>query len=111
MDTITFIDTEIEPGSGKILDLGGIKNDGGTFHSGSTTAFVEFLKGTRFVCGHNILNHDVKYIRHLLEQTNIHADNIIDTLYLSPLLFPSGGAPTTRRSHPGILAPSFYLRP
>lgn len=89
MDTIAFIDTEIEPNSGKILDLGGIKNNGEIFHGGSTAAFVQFLKGTRFVCGHNILNHDVKYIRHLLAQANIHADDIIDTLHLSPLLFTS----------------------
>lgn len=89
MDAIAFIDTEIEPTTGKILDIGGIKNDGETFHRVSATAFVAFLKGTRFVCGHNILNHDIKYIRHLLEQTDIHADDIIDTLYFSPLLFPS----------------------
>ena len=89
MNTITFIDTEIEPNSGKILDIGCIKADGSIFHRASAAACVEFLKGARFVCGHNIFNHDIKYIQNLLDQVGIHADNIIDTLCLSPLLFPS----------------------
>jgi len=89
LNSIAFIDTEIEPRSGKILDIGSIYDVGGIFHSASVTAFAGFLKGVRFVCGHNIFNHDIKYIRLLLDQAGIYPDNIIDTLYLSPLLFPS----------------------
>ncbi|NLP08202.1 MAG: hypothetical protein GX385_08385, partial [Clostridiaceae bacterium] len=50
---IAFIDTEIEPVKGKVLDIGGIREDGGQFHSGVISEFVDFLKGTSFVCGHN----------------------------------------------------------
>lgn len=89
MKSIVFIDTEIEPQSGKILDIGGIKDDGDIFHTAAITAWPVFLKDVRFVCGHNIFNHDIKYIQLLLEQAGIHPDDIIDTLYLSPLLFPS----------------------
>jgi ATP-dependent DNA helicase RecQ len=89
LNSIAFIDTEIEPQSGKILDIGSVKDDGGFFHKASVTAFVEFLKGIRFVCGHNIFNHDIKYIGPLLDQSGINPDDIIDTLCLSPLLFPS----------------------
>ncbi|HBW36886.1 hypothetical protein [Desulfosporosinus sp. BICA1-9] len=32
---IVFIDTEIEPKSGKILDIGGVKGVGSSFHSNS----------------------------------------------------------------------------
>ncbi|MDP9079129.1 MAG: RecQ family ATP-dependent DNA helicase [Bacteroidota bacterium] len=88
MNAIAFIDTEIEPRSGKILDIGSVKENGNVFHKGSVTAFVEFIKDTRFVCGHNVFNHDIKYIGPLLNEAGIHPDNIIDTLPLSPLLFP-----------------------
>ncbi|MDR1759687.1 MAG: RecQ family ATP-dependent DNA helicase [Fibrobacter sp.] len=89
MTSITFIDTEIEPKSRKILDIGSIKNDGSSFHKNSVAEFVQFLNGTQFVCGHNILNHDIKYIGNAINEAGINPANIIDTLYLSPLLFPT----------------------
>ncbi|MGE4272581.1 MAG: hypothetical protein AB7E31_06875 [Desulfitobacterium sp.] len=67
MKPIAFIDTEIEPKSKKILDMGSVKGDGSTFHSNSMADFTAFLKKSEYLCGHNI----------------------IDTLYLSPLLFPN----------------------
>ncbi len=89
MPSITFIDTEIDSDSQKILDIGSIKNDGSSFHKASVPEFVQFLKGTQFVCGHNILNHDIQYISHAIHDAGINPSNIIDTLYLSPLLFPT----------------------
>jgi len=89
MSPIAFIDTEIEPSTGKILDIGCIKSDGSTFHENSISGFVDFLKGTQFICGHNIFNHDIKYIGQHLSNAGISQSHIIDTLFLSPLLFPS----------------------
>ncbi len=89
MASITFIDTEIEPKSRQILDIGGIKSDGNSFHKTSVPDFLQFLKGSRFVCGHNIIHHDVKFIERELATAGIDSANIIDTLYLSPLLFPT----------------------
>ncbi len=89
MSTIAFIDSEIDPRSHKILDLGGIKSDGNTFHQTSLPEFIRFLQGTDFVAGHNILNHDIKYIGKALYEAGIPSANIIDTLHLSPLLFPT----------------------
>ncbi|MDR0430514.1 MAG: RecQ family ATP-dependent DNA helicase [Tannerellaceae bacterium] len=86
---ITFVDTEIEYKSQKILDIGSVKNDGSSFHKNSVTEFMQFLNGTQFVCGHNILNHDIKYIGNTIYETGINQANIIDTLFLSPLLFPT----------------------
>lgn len=63
MNSIAFIDTEIEPRSEQILDIGGVKDDGSCFHNPSLDAFVRFLNGTQFICGHNIFHHDIKYIR------------------------------------------------
>ncbi len=89
MTSIAFIDTEIESKNRKILDIGSIKNNGSSFHKNSVAEFVQFLNGTQFVCGHNILNHDIKYIGNAINEAGINPANIIDTLYLSPLLFPT----------------------
>ncbi|MCJ0742201.1 RecQ family ATP-dependent DNA helicase [Pedobacter montanisoli] len=89
MKTIAFIDTEIEPKSGKILDIGSIRDNGALFHKTSVAEFTQFLNGTQFICGHNIFNHDIKYIRQALQDVGINSANIIDTLFLSPLIFPT----------------------
>ncbi len=88
MNSIAFVDTEIEPKSRKILDIGSVKGDGSTFHKTSVAEFIQFLNGTQFICGHNIFNHDLKYIGKAVADASINA-NIIDTLFLSPLLFPT----------------------
>ncbi|KOS05666.1 ATP-binding protein [Flavobacterium akiainvivens] len=87
--SITFIDTEIESNKGKILDIGAIKADGNHFHKPSLGDFTQFLRGSEYVCGHNILNHDIKYVGNAVYDAGIDPSNIIDTLYLSPLLFPT----------------------
>ncbi|WP_423129967.1 RecQ family ATP-dependent DNA helicase [Gaoshiqia sp. Z1-71] len=89
MNSIAFVDTEIEPKSQKILDIGSVKGDGSSFHKPSVAEFIRFLSGTPFICGHNILNHDVKYIGKALTEAGVNPGNIIDTLFLSPLLFPA----------------------
>src|ERR1700743_241812 len=89
MNSIAFIDTEIEPKSRRILDIGSVKDDGSSFHQTSLEKFIQFLNGTQFICGHNIFNHDIKYIGKALHAAAIHPANIIDTLFLSPLLFPT----------------------
>jgi ATP-dependent DNA helicase RecQ len=89
MKTIAFIDTEIDQRSQRIVDIGGIRCDGNKFHSNSVEGFKRFLNGTGFICGHNIINHDLKYIGHAVADAGIYQSNVIDTLYLSPLLFPA----------------------
>ncbi len=89
MKPIIFIDTEIDPRSKKILDIGGVKSDGNIFHSNSINDFVAFLHDAHFICGHNILRHDLKYIQKYLKASGINHLQYIDTLFLSPLLFPT----------------------
>lgn len=89
MNSITFFDTEIDPKSRKILDIGGIAGDGNIFHHTNSSAFAEFLKGKEYLCGHNIFKHDLLYISKIIFQSGIADHNCIDTLYLSPLLFPT----------------------
>lgn len=85
---IAFIDTEVSM-NGKVLDIGAIRGDGSTFHKGSLPEFQEFVKGAEFICGHNILKHDLCYLGASLQQAGINQRNAIDTLVLSPLLFPT----------------------
>ena len=89
MKSIAFIDTEIEPKSQMILDIGSVRGDGHSFHSGSVAGFIDFLTGTQFICGHNIFNHDLKYIQKAVHDADLIPSNVIDTLFLSPLLFPA----------------------
>lgn len=77
-----FIDLEID-GKGRILDIGGVKN-GLSFHSARITEFADFVSDCDCLCGHNIIGHDIKYLKPFLRKEYI----LIDTLYLSPLLFP-----------------------
>ena len=88
-NTIVFADTEIDPKNGRILDIGSIKDNNNIFHAGSADGFAEFLKDSRFLCGHNIINHDLNYIGHMVEKAGIDRADMIDTLFLSPLLFPA----------------------
>ncbi len=83
--SIVFIDSEIGSDN-KIKDLGAVFENGGELHSTSLNEFSGFISGAEFLCGHNIIHHDLKYI---LPATNTTVtDKYIDTLYLSPLLFP-----------------------
>ncbi len=89
MDSISFFDTEIEPKSRKILDIGAVNENGSSFHSNHISDFVSFLKGTSYICGHNVIKHDLKYIQNAVTDAGISPANVIDTLYFSPLMFPS----------------------
>jgi len=86
MKKITFIDTEVDPGKHRINDIGAIKVTGERFHSDRILPFAGFLKDAEYICGHNILEHDLKY---LSGQTDLSEFTFIDTLFLSPLLFPA----------------------
>ncbi|HMP92815.1 MAG TPA: RecQ family ATP-dependent DNA helicase, partial [Phnomibacter sp.] len=89
MNAIAFVDTEIEVSTRRIRDIGCVNSNGSHFHSASIAGFIQFLSGTHFMAGHNILHHDLKYIGHAVQEAGIPASHIIDTLYLSPLLFPT----------------------
>lgn len=82
MNNIVFIDLEID-GRGKILDAGAVKA-GKTIHTSRIAEFVKFISDADFLCGHNIVEHDYLFLNQFLEKDY----KLIDTLYLSPLLFP-----------------------
>ena len=84
-ESIVFIDSEIRVSDKKIADLGAVKEDNTQFHSPSIRDFSAFIADATFLCGHNIVHHDLRYLRPLLAQPL--SAKPIDTLYLSPLLF------------------------
>lgn len=71
------------------MDIGAIRDNGSIFHKSSEAEFTHFIEGAKFVCGHNIFNHDIKYIGKAVANAGIDPANVIDTLFLSPLLFPT----------------------
>ena len=86
MESIVFIDSEIRVENGTVADLGAVKEGGAQFHANNKHAFSEFVSGAEFICGHNIIHHDLKYIGDLFDIGK--RPEFIDTLYLSPLVFP-----------------------
>ena len=83
---IVFIDAEVEHKSKKVLDIGAVTGDGREFHSGSLSGFADFINKCKYICGHNILTHDLKYLDEAVPKNDVV--RFIDTLYYSPLLFP-----------------------
>ena len=79
---IAFIDTEVGVDSQKVLDYGAVREDGAVMHTQSAHEFNAFVSKCDVLCGHNIIKHDLEYLN--LQRRHI----IIDTLPLSPLLFP-----------------------
>lgn len=87
MERIVFFDTEVNPNTGKVVDYGAIKSDDRQLHAKSPEAFAAFIKGETVFCGHNIFAHDLHYVDGML-QSACPKYAAIDTLCLSPLLFP-----------------------
>lgn len=79
-----FVDVETGLKDHRIHDIGAVRYDGATFHKASKMELKDFLQGTDYVCGHNIVHHDAVYLfgDEPVDQL------LVDTLYMSPLLFP-----------------------
>ena len=88
MEDLVFADIEVGPQNGQIRDFGALREDGLSLHTSSPSEFSSFLQGARYLAGHNITGFDLKHIHDLVEQTCPEVQ-IIDTLYLSALLFPA----------------------
>lgn len=83
MKQIVFIDTEVGVDDKKVHDYGAVTSFDKQIHTAVDSHFHAFIANAEYLCGHNIVNHDSKYIS-VPENTQL-----IDTLYLSPLLFPN----------------------
>lgn len=79
-----IVDVEVGMNDHRIHDIGGLLSDGAVYHNASKSGLLDFLSNVDYVCGHNIVHHDAKY----LFGDEHHHWVIVDTLYMSPLLFP-----------------------
>ncbi|MGB6037068.1 MAG: RecQ family ATP-dependent DNA helicase, partial [Cryomorphaceae bacterium] len=84
---ITYIDIEVEPTSGKILDMAAVRETGSVCVAARD--FASFLSTSEFICGHNILKHDIPFLQKALGPETFVKKKLIDTLYLSALLYPA----------------------
>ncbi len=88
MTLIAFFDIEVSTNSKKLLDIGCILSDGSGFHKNQPGEFEKFIEQSGFICGHNILSHDLLYLQKYFGNAEWGLDKAIDTLLFSPLLFP-----------------------
>jgi ATP-dependent DNA helicase RecQ len=88
MNNIAFFDIELDAAGEQLLDIGCVLSDGLGFHKNHLGEFLQFIKHCDFVCGHNIIAHDLAYLQRYFGSAQWGLDQAIDTLLLSPLLFP-----------------------
>ena len=79
-----IVDVEIGLEDYKIHDIGALRYDGAVYHKVSKEELFEFFSDVDYICGHNIIHHDAKYL--FTDKTCRWL--LVDTLYISPLLFP-----------------------
>ena len=79
-----LVDIEVGLQDHKIHDIGALRYDDAAFHKASKYELFDFLHGIDYLCGHNIIHHDAKYLFSDKECRWV----LVDTLYVSPLLFP-----------------------
>ena len=79
-----IVDVEVGLSDHKIHDIGALRYDGSVYHGCQKEELAVFLRNVDIVCGHNIIHHDAKY----LFGEEACRWTLVDTLYMSPLLFP-----------------------
>ena len=85
-DASRYVIVDVETGlqDNRIHDIGALRYDGASFHKASREELFDFLGDADYICGHNIIHHDARYLF-----VDTACDKlIVDTLYVSPLLFP-----------------------
>ncbi len=89
------VDLEVDPQTGRIRSFAAVRSDGGavcTYRGGNLAKALHALDGysagSDFVLGHNIIEHDLLYLREAQAGPQIMSKPPIDTLRLNPLAFP-----------------------
>ena len=88
-DNYAFVDVEVGMKDHKVHDIGSLRHDGALFHNANKAELATFLQDIDYVCGHNIVHHDAKYLFDQPPFTTAQKSQwlLVDTLYMSPLLF------------------------
>lgn len=72
----------------RIVDIGAVLSNQSSFHKNNFNDFLAFVNQADFLCGHNIIRHDLVFMQQESGIQHWGIDKAIDTLLLSPLLFP-----------------------
>ena len=57
-----IVDVEVGLKDKRIHDIGAVRSDGAIYHHVSKQGLVDFISGVEYICGHNIIHHDAKYL-------------------------------------------------
>lgn len=85
INKILYIDIETTK-QGKIKDVGALFN-GQELHESQLSKLVSWISQAEYICGHNIVAHDIPLLERVLGNEIFRNKKIIDTLLWSPLLF------------------------
>ncbi|NOQ74046.1 MAG: RecQ family ATP-dependent DNA helicase [Crocinitomix sp.] len=85
MQNILFLDIETNQ-KGKIVDYGALFS-GQELHEKHTTKLERWIAEAEYICGHNIIQHDIPELKKILCEEIFLGKKYIDTLLWSPLLF------------------------
>lgn len=85
MNTILYLDIETTK-QGKIKDVGALFN-GQELHESQLTKLENWINQAEYICGHNIVAHDIPLLENVLGNEIFRNKKIVDTLLWSPILF------------------------
>lgn len=85
MQNILFIDIETNPKKNRV-DYGATFK-GQELHETNISKLEQWIREAKYICGHNILNHDIPELKNKLGDQIFSDKKYIDTLLWSPLLF------------------------
>ncbi|GAL00783.1 ATP-dependent DNA helicase RecQ [Nonlabens ulvanivorans] len=85
MQNVLFLDIETNPKS-KSVDYGAVFN-GQELHARNTAKLEQWIKEAKYICGHNIIAHDIPELIKKLGSSIFQNKKYVDTLLWSPLLF------------------------
>ncbi|MER2998957.1 RecQ family ATP-dependent DNA helicase [Pontibacter populi] len=89
MEHVAFFDLEVSIQTKPRIQSIGVWFQGRTLHSQSIYDFEQFQQDAKMLCGHNILAHDIPFLKVAGASDSFLRKSFIDTLYLSPLFFPN----------------------
>lgn len=88
MNSILFLDMEITPKTQKLGEIGFVLGEE-KYKGSSIQALKEAFNRADFLCGHNILQHDIPALERIMGAKIPKHLVTIDTLYLSPIFRPN----------------------
>ena len=79
-----YITYDTEVSKDRVKDIGAVSSNGSILHTSNLSEFSHFIQNTIFLVGHNSIHHDNRFLGQCFKRSH----RFIDTLYLSPLMFP-----------------------